>query len=270
MTARPVGGSATVFLVVWLIGSLLVGFVLAPIVSLAASQTPANLVDVAAMPDVREAIALSLTGAIIATLLAAGAGVPLAYGLSRGRFPGREALGALIDLPLAIPHTVAGIALLLAFGRRGVIGAPAEALLGLKFWGQFAGVVVGMLFVSAPYTVNAARLGFESVDQRLEQVARTLGVGPWRVLVEITLPLAWRGVVIGMTLTFARALRDFAAVAMLAYYPMTAPVKIYELFLQQGLDQAAGAALLLLAISLVLFLLLRLFAHGRTAAGAGR
>jgi molybdate/tungstate transport system permease protein len=270
MTPRPVGGSRGVFLVGWLVGSLLIGFILAPLIGLAATQSPGVLLAVAAMPDVREAIGVSLVAALLAAVLASAAGVPLAYVLARGGFRGQSALAALIDLPLAVPHTVAGIALLLVFGRRGMLGGPAEQLFGLRFWGSFAGVVVGMLFVSAPYTVNAARLGFEAVDPRLEQVARTLGVGPWRALATVTLPLAWRSVVIGMTLTFARAISEFAAVAILAYYPMSAPVKIYEVFLQQGLSQSAAVALLLLVVSLALFLVFRLVAQGRAAAGIGR
>jgi molybdate/tungstate transport system permease protein len=257
-------------LVSWLLGSLLIGFIIAPLVGLAAIQSPGMLAAVAAMADVREAIGLSLVAALLAAALASAAGVPLAYVLARGGFRGQSTLAALIDLPLAVPHTVAGIALLLVFGRHGMIGGPAEQWLGLRFWGSFAGVVVGMLFVSAPYAVNAARLGFEAVDPRLEQVARTLGVGPWRALVTVTLPLAWRSVIIGMTLTFARAISEFAAVAILAYYPMTAPVKIYELFLEQGLGQSAAVAFLLLVVSLVLFLLFRIVAQGRVAAGVGR
>jgi molybdate/tungstate transport system permease protein len=132
-----------------------------------------------------------------------------------------------------------------------------------------AGIVAAMLFVSAPYTVNAARIGFETVDPRLEQVARTLGLGPWRVFARVSLPLARRGIVTGLTLTFARAISEFAAVAILSYYPMTAPVKIYELFLQSGLDDAAGGALLLLIVSLGLFVLFRQLGRGASV-GIGR
>jgi len=134
-----------------------------------------------------------------------------------------------------------------------------------------AGVVAGMLFVSAPYAVNAAQIGFEAVDPRLEKLARTLGMGPWGVLIYVTLPLAWRSIMTGLTLTYARAISEFAAVAILAYYPMTAPVKIYELFLQNGLDESSAMALLLLVVSLALFILLRSVARRRTVfAGAGR
>jgi ABC-type Fe3+ transport system permease subunit len=133
-----------------------------------------------------------------------------------------------------------------------------------------AGVVAGMLFVSAPYAVNAAQIGFEAVDPRLEKLARTLGMGPWGILIYVTLPLAWRSIMTGLTLTYARAISEFAPVAILAYYPMTAPVKIYELFLQNGLDESSAMALLLLVVSLALFILFRSIARRRTVfAGAG-
>lgn len=251
--ARPNG----VFLAFWLIGSLLLAFILVPLIGLATVQSTGNLVRVAAMPDVRLAIGLSLLAAFVTTGWAALLGIPLAYVLARTEFRGKEIVSAVVDLPLAVPHTVAGIALLIVFGRRGWIGGPAEELLGLRFWGAFAGVVTGMLFVSAPYAVNAARIGFEAIDPRLEKVARTLGMGPWRVLARITLPLAWRSILTGLTLTFARAISEFAAVAILAYYPITAPVKIYEMFLRFGLSEASGMALLLLIVSLALFILLR-------------
>ena len=265
--ARPNG----VVLAFWLVGSLLLAFILAPLIGLATVQSPASLARVAAMPDVRVAIGLSLLAAFLTTAWAALLGVPLAYVLARTEFRGKEIVAAIVDLPLAVPHTGAGIALLIVFGRQGGIGGPAGEVFGLRFWGTLAGVVVGMLFVSAPYAVNAARIGFEAVDPRLEKVARTLGMGPWRVLAEITLPLAWRSIMTGLTLTYARAISEFAAVAILAYYTMTAPVKIYELFLQSGLDEASGMALLLLVVSLALFILFRHIARrGADFAGVGR
>ncbi len=254
--SRPGG----LYLLCWFLGSVLLAFLVIPLIALALTQTGASLADVAHMADVREAIALSLEGAFLSAALAALAGVPLAYGLARTAFPGKGVIAALIDLPLAVPHTVAGIALLMVFGRHGVLGEPLQAF-GLKFWGAVAGVVVAMLFVSAPYTVNAARIGFEAVDPRLEKIARTLGLGPWRTFLRITLPLARRSIMTGVTLTYARSISEFGAVIILVYYPMTAPVKIYELFLRFGLDQAAGAAVLLLIVSLALFVLLRTLAQ---------
>lgn len=260
----------SVLLVSWFIGSILVAFLVAPLLGLAAMQRAGELVRVAGMPEVREAIGVSVIAASLTTGLAALFGVPLAYSLARTEFPGKYILAGLIDLPLAVPHTVAGIALLYVFGRQGVVGAPA-GLIGLRFWGTLAGVVAAMLFVAVPYAINAARIGFEAVDPRLERVARTLGLGPWRVFRRVALPLARRTVATGLTLTFARAISEFAAVAILAYYPMTAPVKIYELFLRFGLDDAAAMAALMLAVSLGLFVLFRWLAGGRAGLlAAGR
>jgi molybdate/tungstate transport system permease protein len=263
---RWIGGAQThsrgLYLLCWFLGTILVAFLVVPLIGLALSESGRSLADVARMSDVRAAIVLSLEGAFLSAAIAALAGVPLAYGLARTTFPGKSVVAALIDLPLAVPHTVAGIALLIVLGRQGVLGEPLQALVGLKFWGTLAGIVAAMLFVSAPYTVNAARIGFEAVDPRLEKIARTLGLGPWRTFARITLPLARRSILTGVTLTYARSISEFGAVVILAYYPMTAPVKIYELFLRFGLDQAASASVLLLAVSLALFLILRAVSRG--------
>jgi len=264
------GSSRIVYLVFWLLGTVLLAIVVLPLLRLALQPSLAGLAAAIDDAEVRQALWLSVAGAFFAALFAALFGIPLAYVLARSKFRGRGLIGAIVDLPLSVPHTVAGIALLMVFGRRGIIGEPADALLGLRFWATLAGIVVAMVFVSAPYTVNSARIGFQSVDPRLEMVARTLGLGPWQVLWRVTLPLAWHGIATGLTLTFARAISEFSAVVILVYYPMTAPVKIYELFLRFGLDEASAAAVLLLALSLGLFVLFRHFAYGTTIAGAGR
>jgi molybdate/tungstate transport system permease protein len=270
-STRPPAQSLSLVFVFSLCGGVLLAFILLPLLRLAASQSAGSLARIAALADVRQAIALSLEAALITALLAALLGVPLAYLLARSRFRGRAVVAAIIDLPLAVPHTVAGIALLFVLGRQGIIGAPLAALFGLRFWGTLAGIVAAMLFVSIPYTVNAARIGFEAVDPRLEMTARSLGLGPWQVLRWISLPLAWRSVMTGLTLTYARAVSEFGAVVILVYHPMTAPVKIYELFLRFGVDEAAGMSVLLLLITLGLFILLRALAFGGAAPrGQGR
>lgn len=259
----------TVLLLFSFLGCLLVGFILLPLVQMAATQTGTSLVRAAFDDDIRAALWLSIEAAFLTVLIAALVGVPLAYLLARGAFPGKAIVEAIVDLPLTVPHSVVGIALLMVFGRQGILGAPADALLGLKFWGTTAGIVVAMLFVSAPFTVNAARIAFEGVDPRLEMVARTLGMGPWRGLRYVTLPLAWRGILTGLTLTYARSISEFGAVVILVYYPMSAPVKIYDLFLRFGLDAATGAAVLLLIVTIGLFILLRSIALGAAARALG-
>ncbi|MGH7118747.1 MAG: ABC transporter permease [Acetobacteraceae bacterium] len=270
LRSRVAPGGSGLLLLSWFLGGLLLAFIIAPLIGLAISQSGASLWHVAQLPDVRQAILLSIEAALAATAVAGLLGIPLAYALARAKFPGQGVVAAIVDMPLAVPHTVAGIALLFVFGRDGVFGAPA-AWIGLRFWGTVAGIVVAMLFVSAPYTVGAARIGFEAVDPRLEKVARTLGMGPWRVFWHVTLPLAWRSIATGLTLTCARAISEFGAVIILVYYPMTAPVKIYELFLRFGVSEAAGMATLLLAVSLVLLIVFRHFAHGQSqVSGYGR
>jgi molybdate/tungstate transport system permease protein len=264
-------GSPMVFLAAWLCGGLLLAFILLPLIQLFAAQTAGTMLQVAGQADVRAALALSVTASLLTALIAGAFGVPLAYLLARINFPGKNAVAAIVDVPLTVPHTVAGIALLMVFGRRGILGEPFENFLGLRFWGTIAGIVVAMLFVSVPYTVNAARIAFEAVDPRIEMVARTLGMGPLRALFRVTVPLAWRGIATGLTLTFARSISEFGAVVILVYYPMTAPVQIYEMFLRYGLENASAAAALLLLVSLVLFILFRHLAYGRRPiAGGGR
>ena len=269
MFAKPLVRSRGLLLAFWLIGGVLLAFIVLPLLQMIANQTPAHLWRVATMEDVRAAIGLSLEAAFITAACAALLGVPLAYLLAKVAFLGKGIVEAIVDVPLAIPHTVVGIALLFVFGRRGWIGAPVNALTGYQFWGTRGGIIVAMLFVSITYTVNAARVGFESVDARLERVARTLGVGQWGVFTRVTLPLAKRGILTGLTLTFARAISEFGAVIVLTYYPMSAPVKIYDLFLQFGLQDSSAMAVLFLIIALTLFILFRYFAYGRRPSRRG-
>ena len=194
-------GSPLVVLAAWLCGGLLLTFILLPLLQLVPVQTAGTLLEAVRATDVRSALTLSVVASVLTAVVAGLFGVPFAYFLARADFVGKSAVAAIVDVPLTVPHTVAGIALLMVFGRHGVIGGPAEDLLGLRFWGTLAGIVVAMLFVSLPYTVNAARIAFEGVDPRLEMVARTLGMGPWRMLARITVPLAWRGIATGLTLT---------------------------------------------------------------------
>lgn len=260
--SKPIVGRM-LFFSFWLLGGLMLTFTLLPLLHMFTSQSATVLGTVAAMPDVRGAIILSVEAALASALLAALLGTPLAYLLARRQFPLRALVEAVVDLPLAVPHTVAGIALLFVFGRNGPIGKIAAGL-GISFWGTVLGIVVGMLFVSAPYMINSAREGFESVDIHLEKAARTLGASPAQVFWQVSFPLALRSILSGIVLTYARSIAEFGAVIVLAYYPQTASVKIYELFLSGGLSQSSAAAVLLLTVTLSTFILFRFLAYGRT------
>jgi molybdate/tungstate transport system permease protein len=239
----------------------LIAFIVLPLVRLGASATPSSVRAAAADSQVRDAVLLSLQDAAITAVIATVFGVPLAYLLARRLIPLPGLVQAIVDLPLAVPHTVAGIALLFAFGRTGWIGAPAGHI-GISFFGTQWGIVAAMLFVSVPFAVNSARVAFETIDPAFERAARSLGATPGYTFRRILLPLAMRGVFTGAVLVYARAIAEFGAVVIIAYYPVTAPVEIYNLFLQSGLTQSASAAVLLLLVSLATFLVLRTLAAG--------
>ena len=255
--------------VTWLLGGLLLAFIVLPIIRLVTTSSVASLRQAAGMAAVRDAILLSLQAAAITAGIATVFGVPLAYILARGRFRGRGVIQSVVDLPLVVPHTVAGIALLFLLGRSGWVGGPA-AHLGVSFYGSQWGIVAAMLFVSVPFAVNSARVAFEAIDPRLERAARSLGASPWHTFRRVTLPLGLRGVLTGAVLVYARSISEFGAVVIIAYYPATAPVEIYNLFLQSGLTQSASAAVVLLIVTLATFLVLRTLASGRLLARVDR
>lgn len=257
---RPLGRGAFP-VVTWTLAGLLLAFILVPLLRLGVATTPAALLAEAAQPDLQGAIALTLRDAAAAALIAVLLGVPLAHVLARA-FPGRALLQAVVDLPLAVPHTVAGIALLFVFGRHGWFGEPLSVL-GVTFFGTEWGIVVAMLFVSVPFAVNSVRDAFAGLDPQLDHAARSLGATPWHAFRRVTLPLAARGVLTGAVLSYARSISEFGAVIILAYFPMTAPVKVYEEYLQGGLDRSAAAALLLLLVTLSTFVVVRVLAYGR-------
>lgn len=231
-------------------------FVILPLLTSILRQTPADLWEVWRTSGIATALGLSFAAATSAALVAALLCVPGGYLLARYDFPGKHLVEAIADLPLTVPHTVAGIVLLFVFGSQGLIGSVAEQV-GLSFYSTFWGVLVAMLFVSAPFMLNQARAGFGSVPVRLEQAARTLGAPPAQVFWRISLPLARSGVLSGLLLTWARAVSEVGAVSVIAYYPMTAPVHIYDMFQSSGLRVSGAEAVILLLAVLLFFLLCR-------------
>ncbi|MCS7178905.1 MAG: ABC transporter permease [Anaerolineae bacterium] len=238
------------------LGMLLVLFVAVPLARTITASSPSLLWQTLLDPEVRGAISLTLYASFIATLLALICGVPLAYLLARVDFPGKGVVEGIIDVPVVVPHSAAGIALLMVFGRQAPLG-QVFGLLGLRFVSAVPGIVVAMLFVSLSFLVNAAREGFEAVDPRLERVARTLGASPWETFWRVSFPLAWRSILSGALMMWARGLSEFGAVVILAYHPMVAPVLLYERFESFGLAYAQPVAALMILICLVTFAVLR-------------
>lgn len=245
----------------WVAGALLVLFLALPLVLLVlagASALPHAVADA----DLRASLALTFATATVATLLAMLSGTAVAYLLARRTFRARTLLAAVLDLPLLIPHPVAGIAILLLVSRTTPLGA---ALLdaGLRVVGTPAGIVAAMLFVSAPLYVSAAREALARVDERYELVARTLGDSAWSAFGRVTLPLARRGLLAAAVATWARAVSEFGAVVVLAYNPRVVSVLSYERLTTGGLAEALPVAAVLVLVSVVPLLLLRVLLHER-------
>lgn len=204
------------------------------------------------MPDLVSISLFTLAIAAASTLCILPPGVALAWLLARRDWPGKSVVETLVALPLVIPPVATGLLLLKLFGRRGPLGAFLENTLGLEIIFTWKAVLLATAVMSFPLLVRTARVAFEAVDPRLEQVARTLGAGPARVFFTITLPLAARGLVAGALLAFARALGEFGATMMVAGYfvgeTATLSLGIYHL-VQLGRD---AEAFVLLGVSVAL------------------
>jgi molybdate transport system permease protein len=194
------------------------------------------------------ALALSLRVAVVATLLNAAIGIPLAYVLARRRFRGRGLVDLLVTLPLVLPPTVTGYYLIVLLGRRGWLGGPIYGLTGWSITFTWYAAVVAATIMALPLLVRTARAAIESVDRDLEKAAFTLGRSEWRTALEVTLPLARNGILAGLVLAFARALGEFGATLMLAGNipgrTTTVPLAIYT-SVQTG---ETGDALVLVAM----------------------
>lgn len=254
---------ATVLL--WLFASLLILFIGGPLLHLALEARPGGMLAALRDQELLASLWLTVLTASTATLLSVLLGVPLAWLLVRSSFPGRRLVAGLVELPVVVPHPVAGIALLLFLGRQSPIGGTL-AKVGLEFVSHVPGIVAGMLFVSAPIVVSAAREAFRTLDPRYERVARTLGDTGWQAFRHVTLPLTGRSIMAGGVLAWARSVSEFGSIVILTYHPKVASVLIYDRFTLFGLPAAVPAAVLLLILALGLFVVVQLLVPDREAA----
>jgi molybdate transport system permease protein len=205
--------------------------------------------------DTVSALELSLRVAVLATVVNAVIGIPLAYALARRRFRGKAVVDLLVTLPLVLPPTVTGYYLIVLLGRRGWLGAPLYQATGWTIAFTWYAAVVAATVMALPLLVRTARAAIESVDRDLEKAAYTLGRSEWRTALEVTLPLARRGIVAGMVLAFARALGEFGATLMLAGNipgrTTTVPLAIYTAVSTGETGEAQFLVLLLTALSCV-------------------
>lgn len=244
-----------------ILASLMVLFVILPIFSTFATQTSdiKGLYDALTDSGVWRIILFTAYAALLSTLIVIVLGTPLAYLMVRTNFFGKSLVSGFIDLPIIIPHVVSGILLLSVFSSKGLIGSFTP----IKFVDALPGLVAAMLFVSAPFYINTTREGFQSINIRLEHVARTLGASSLWVFATITIPLTWRHMAAGALMAWARAISEFGAVVIITYYPMVASTLIYDRFMSEGLQASRPIAVILLIFSLIVFALLRALLWGR-------
>jgi molybdate transport system permease protein len=190
-------------------------FALLPLLALLLRVSPSAFLRHLGEPVVRQALALSLETSFAATALCVFLGLPAAYTLARWRFVGREWVDTLVDLPITVPPVVAGVGLLLLFGRMGLLGRTLEAM-GIRIAFTPLAVVLAQAFVAMPFFVKAARAGFQALDPELEYVALTLGANHWQMWRHVTLPLCRPALLAGITLAWARAMSEFGATLMFA------------------------------------------------------
>jgi len=254
-------GPALGRLAIALLAAILALFIAVPLVALLLHTPPGALIASLGQDTARQALLLSMQTTAITLLAAVVFGTPAAYVLARWRFPGKRLLDSLVDLPIVVPPAVAGVALLLAFGRQGLLASQLSAI-GLHLSFSTAAVVLAQLFVSCPFYVRSARAGFMGVDRTLEEASATLGYGGWGTFRRITVPLALPSLLGGAVLTWARALGEFGATIMfagnLAGVTQTMPLAVY-LGLEGGdLDGAVALSVVLVLVSLAVSLTVRL------------
>ena len=252
---HPRVGSVDWLSVALALGGLLVVYYVAPLASLFLSASPAGVAERFGDPAVRSAATTSLLSASATTVLATALGLPLAYWLARAETPWKTVVFAFVVLPLVLPPTVGGVVLLTVVGPNTLVGEWAASA-GFPLTRSLAGVVLAQTFVASPFVVVTATAAVESVDESLEHASRSLGKGRLATARNVTLPLAGPGILAGVTLAFARAIGEFGATAMLSYYPRTMPVEIWVSFVSLGLDAAYPVAILLVAVSAVVLLVL--------------
>src|SRR6201982_567880 len=239
---------------------LTLAFLALPIVGIFVHTSPGNLLHQLSNPVVKDAFVVTLKTSLVAMALILIFGTPTAYLLATRRFPGHSLAITLVELPLVLPPAVAGIGLLAALGREGLLGSSLTAL-GVTLPFTQAAVTVAVAYVASPLYIRQAIATFEATDPRLTAASRTLGAGPVRTFFRVVLPLARGGLVAGLALSFARGLGEFGATIMFAgslqKVTQTIPLAIYAEF-DQNFDATLAMAGVLVLISALLLLTLRI------------
>ena len=241
-------------------GLVAIAFLVVPLLGLLAQAPWGSFGQILGSPEARDALRLSMVTSVTATAFAAVVGIPLAWLLARETLPATGLVRALVILPLLVPPVVSGVALLSAFGRRGLIGQHLYAILGVQLPFTTAGVVLAEAFVAMPFLVITLEGAFRSLDRRYEDAAATLGASSWTVFRRITLPLVGPSLVAGAVLCWARALGEFGATITFAgNFPgvtQTMPLAVYTA-LESERSTAIALSIVLLGVCLIVLVALR-------------
>lgn len=244
------------------LSSLIILFLLAPILALFLMLDPsvfreALFSNPLLSREAWNAFYITFSASTISTIILLSLGIPIGYILAKKRFLGKRVIESIVDIPLMIPHVVAGIMILVAYSRRGLAGG-ITGLLKLNIEDAFWGIVFVMIFVSAPIMIDTLKIGFEKVDATLEYVSRSLGADLWKMFYTISLPLSLSNIISGSILSWARAISEVGAILIVAYYPKSANILVLEWFNTYGLRYAVSLSVVLVAVSFIVFLILRL------------
>ncbi|MFL5845254.1 MAG: ABC transporter permease [Solirubrobacteraceae bacterium] len=247
--------------------ALMVAFLALPVAALVTHSSPAHLLSALDDASARQALWLSMETAAVALAVIVLLGTPAAWMLATRRFPGRAVVITLVELPLVLPPAVAGLALLVAFGPQGLVGATLGDA-GIVLPLHTAAVIVALVFVAAPFHVRQAQAAFAAVDPSILEASRTLGAGPARTFLRVAVPAASGGLLTGAALALARALGEFGATLMfagsLAGETRTASLAIYDRF-GTDLDGALALSTVLVALAAALLVVVRIGGERRAA-----
>lgn len=236
-------------LVICVLSGIALVYIIYPLFSILIFVEPNNLLESLTRPRVIDAFVLSIGTASVSTLLIALFGIPLAYCLSRYKFPGRSIAQIIIVIPIVLPPLASGALLLGVFNPQSFLD---RLFPNVEFTQSIIGIIIAQTYVASPFMILASMAAFDSVDKSLENVARVLGKRNLEVFVRISIPLAKKGILIGIVMTWIRAIGELGATLMLAYNPHTISIQIYEDNALGGLSQAIPGIILSILLSIVL------------------
>ncbi len=245
-------------LVLLFCSGLILLFIIAPILGIFLDTSGVQFIETAKDKEVQDSIVLTLWISMAGTIVCSIFAIPFSYFLAKKNFRGKSLIAGIINIPVIIPHSAAGIAILGFISKNSFIGRGAN-ICGINLIGHPISIAIAMAFVSIPFLINAAHDGFSAVPDKLENAALNLGASPTRVFFTISLPLAFRSILSGFIMMWARGLSEFGAVIVVAYHPMITPVLIFERLQSYGLKYARPTSAIFILICFAIFILFKCF-----------